>query len=562
MDTFYFGGVFLYKVILPDGTEKEYDEDTTLLDISKEFAGNFSSPIVAGILNGEEKDLQYKVADGDRVGFIELASNVGMKVYTSSLIMVLYTAMLECLPGLPHLFVKGQFSGSIYCEAVCDGELPDGYIGILKKRMQEIIEQNEPILYQRVSRIVTEKVLEKQGNYDRLGLIEQLDPEKGTISGYSCRGVRAYFFSPMVPYAGYLKTFDLMEYHGHILLRHPNIKDLYVMDDFVDQPKLAETQAEAEKWNKIIGCDTINKLNTIIKDGGITSIIKVAEALHEKKIANIADLIASAGKKTRVILIAGPSSSGKTTFAQRLKIHLQVNGIVPVPLSIDDYFHDRDKTPRKPNGDYDFESINTIDLELFNEHLRLLLDGEEVDAPTFNFKKGAREYRGNKMSIASNQPLLIEGLHGLNDLLTSVVPLDQKIKIYISPMVQLHMDNHNLVDKTDTRLMRRIVRDNRARGYDAKNTIKQWQYVLEGEEENIYPFQESADVMFNTSLIYELAVLKKHAEPLLLEIKNDELEYITAKRLLNLLDYVEPIEDREITRNSILREFIGGSWFH
>ena len=552
----------MYKVILPNGTEQEYSEETTLLDISKEFADGFSSPIVSGLINGEEKDLQYKITDGARVGFIELASPLGMRVYTSSLIMVLYTAMLECLPGLPHLLVKSQFSNNVYCEAVTEELLPEDYIDILRKRMQEIIDQNEPIIYQRISRIVTEKILKKQGNYDRLGLIGQLDPDKETISSYSCRGVQAYFFSPMVPYAGYLKSFDIMEYHGRILLRYPAAKNPFVMEPFVNQPKLSEALAESEKWNRIIGCDTINKLNNIIKEGGITSIIKVAEALHEKKIASIADMIAAAGKKAKVILIAGPSSSGKTTFAQRLKIHLQVNGIVPVPLSIDDYFHNRENTPRKPNGDFDFESIHTIDLKLFNDDLKKLLDGEEIDAPTFNFKKGCREYNGNKMSVKEGQPLLIEGIHGLNDMLTSVVPLDEKIKIYISPMAQLRMDNHNLVDKTDIRLMRRMVRDNRTRGHDARGTIRQWQYVLEGEEENIYPFQESASVMFNTALIYEMGVLKKYAQPLLKEIKNDEPEYTTAKRLLNLLDYVESIEDSEVTRNSLLREFIGGSWFH
>lgn len=552
----------MYSVYLPDGRQKEYGEDTTLFDISKEFENSYASTIVAATINGEEKDLQNKIVDGAKIGFIELSSTAGMKVYASSLIMVLYTAMLECLPGLPELLVKSSFNNSIYCEAVSQETLPEGYIEMLKKHMHEIIEQKESIIYQRVSRIVAEKKLKSIGDYDRLGLIEQLNPTKGTISSYSCRGIYAYFFSPMVPNAGYLKAFDLLPYHGRILLRYPCTKSPFELDEFVDQPKLSEILAEAEKWGKIIGCSTINKLNHIIKNNEIKSVIRVAEALHEKKIANIADMIAEAGSKIKVILIAGPSSSGKTTFAQRLKIQLQVNGIQPVPVSIDDYFHERTQCPRKENGDYDFESIYAIDLELFNEHLRRLLAGEKVEAPTFNFMNGSREYRGKKISLLPGQPLLIEGIHGLNDMLTSVVSADEKIKIYISPLTQLRMDNHNLVEKTEIRLLRRMVRDNRFRAYNAKETIKQWQYVLEGEEEYITPFQENADVMFNTSLIYELAVLKKHAKPLLEEIKSTDPEYLMAKKLLNLLEYVCSINDDEIPGNSILREFIGDSWFY
>lgn len=552
----------MYKVFLPDGTQREYEENTTLLDISKEFEKNFSSPIVAGIMNGEEKDLQYRIIDGASIDFVELASNEGIRVYSASLVMLLYTAMLECLPGLPELLVKSSFANSIYCDVVSEECLPENYMEILKNRMRELIEQKEPIIYQRVSRVVTEKHLKSLGDFDRLGLIEQLNPTRGTISSYSCRGVYAYFFSPMVPDAGYLQAFDIIPYHGRILLRYPNAKNPFELEEFIDQPKLSEILAEAEKWGKIIGCSTINKLNRMIKEGEIKSIIRVAEALHEKKVANIADKIAEAGDRIKVILIAGPSSSGKTTFAQRLKIQLQVNGIQPVPISIDDYFLERTQCPRKENGDFDFESIYAIDLELFNDHLKRLLSGETIEAPTFNFVTGSREFRGKKISITPGQPLLIEGIHGLNDMLTSVVPAEEKIKIYISPLTQLRMDEHNLVEKTEIRLLRRMVRDNRFRSNNAKETLRQWNYVLEGEEEYILPFQENADIMFNTSLIYELAVLKKHAEPLLKEIKNTDKEYTTAKKLLNLLEYVDSIDDEEIPGNSIIREFIGDSWFH
>ncbi len=551
----------MLTVHLPDGSSKGYPEETTLLEISAEFARGYSSPIVAATLNGEEKDLQNKILDGARIGFIELSSKAGMKVYSSSLVMVLYTAMFEALPGLPKLEVKSSFDNSVYCEISSQEPLPDNYIELLKLRMQEIINEKTPVIYQKISRVFIEKVLKQRGDYDRLGVIEQLDPEKGTISSYSCRGVGAYFFSPMTPHAGYLKVFDLMPYRKGLLLRYPDNRDC-VMEPFKDQPKFADILDESDKWGEIIGCRTINSLNHIIKAGEIDSIIRVAEALHEKKIAQIADQIKEAGKHVKIILIAGPSGSGKTTFVQRLKIQLQVNGINPVPISIDDYFLERNHTPRKTNGDFDFESIHALDLVLFNDHLKRLLAGETVELPHFNFRSGSKEYRGHTLTLKPDQPLLIEGIHGLNDTLTSVIPSEEKIKIYISPLTQLRMDEHNLVSRTETRLLRRMVRDSRFRAHDALQTLKQWKYVLEGEEENIMPFQEKADIMFNTALIYELAVLKKHAEPLLKTVDSSHAEYTTAKRLLNLLDYVVSIDDETIPPNSLIREFVGNSWFY
>ncbi len=551
----------MYTIYLPDGA-REYDENTTLLKVSEDCSGSYSSPIVSAIVNGEEKDLQNKITDGARVGFIEMASKEGIRIYASSLVMVLYTAMFEVLPGLPKLVVKSSIDNSFFCDAICDECLPENYVALIKERMRQIIEEKTPIVYQKVSRVVTEKILKREGAYDRLGLIEQLSPDTGTISSYSCRGIPAYFFSPMTPHAGYLKVFDLVPYRGGLLLRYPNSKDTSVLPSFVEQPKMAEILEEADKWGQIIGCRTINSLNRYIKEGGIDSIIRVAEALHEKKIAQIADKIAEAGERVKIILIAGPSGSGKTTFLQRLNIQLQVNGIRPVPISIDDYFHERSKTPRKPNGDFDFESVRAIDLELFNEHLRRLLAGETVELPHFNFRSGSKEYRGKTLTLTAGHPLLIEGIHGLNDILTSVAPPEQKLKVYISALTQLRMDDYNLISRTDTRLLRRMVRDSRFRAHDALETIRQWKYVMEGEEENIMPFQEKADIMFNTALIYELAVLKKHAEPLLKTITNDQPEYITAKRLLNLLEYVYSIDDEAIPPNSLIREFVGNSWFY
>ena len=552
----------MYKIYLPDGTQKEYDKDTTLLDIAKEYQHLYKSTILSGILNGEEKDLQNKIVDNAHIEFIEFLSPIGIRVYSASLVMVLYTAMLESLPGIPKLFVKSAFANNIYCDIESSNALPPNYIDIIKTSMQKIIADNTPIIYQRVSRVIAEKMFKSAGDYDRLGNIEQLDPERGTISSYTCKGVPAYFFSSMVPHAGYLKSFDLIEYHGRVLLRHPKMDDINKVDEFVDQPKLTEVLAEAEKWGKLIGCSTINKLNRVIETRKIKDLVRIAEALHEKKIAQIADKITENIDKTKLILIAGPSSSGKTTFAQRLKIQLQVNGIVPASISFDDYFLERDECPRKPNGDFDFESVYALDLKLLNNHLQKILAGETVKIPTFNFVSGSKEYRGRKIKLNPGQPLLMEGIHGLNDILTEIVPSEQKMKIYIAPFTQLRMDSHNLVEKTEIRMLRRIVRDSRFRAYNAESTIKQWENIREGEEKYIKPFQEDADIMFNTSLIYELAVLKKHAEPLLKQIDNTKKEYLVARRLLNLLEYVDSIDDELIPPNSIIREFIGDSWFH
>lgn len=552
----------MLKVFLPNGKSKEYPQDASILEISREFQSEYSSPIVACTINGEEKDLQNNIEDGIKIDFIEHASNIGVRVYMSSLILVLYTSILECFEGFPRLLVKSHFAGGIYCEVVSDEQLPENYIEILKGKMQEIIAEKTPIVYQKISRVLTEKVLRSNGDYDRLGLIEQLAPERGIINSYTCKGVYGYFFSPMVPHAGYLKEFDLISYHGRILLRCPDRKNVNKVEAFVDQPKLSGILREAEKWGEIINCSTINQLNHIIEKGEIKSIIRVAEALHEKKIAEIADKIHAEGDKIRLITIAGPSSSGKTTFAQRLKVQLQVNGIKPVPISIDDYFLERSDAPRKENGDYDFESVYAIDLPLFNDHLKRLLAGETVAVPHYNFITGLREYRGKKIRLAKKQPLMIEGIHGLNNRLTSIIPNEQKLKIYISPLAQLRMDNFNLIEKSEIRLLRRMVRDSRFRAYNAAQTIKQWQYVLEGEEENIAPYIKNADIIFNTALIYEMAVLKKEAEALLKEIDNSQPEYTIAKRLLSLLEYVESVDSKEIPPNSLIREFIGDSWFN
>ncbi|MBS3986802.1 MAG: nucleoside kinase, partial [Erysipelothrix sp.] len=323
------------------------------------------------------------------------------------------------------------------------------------------------------------------------------------------------------------------------------------------QPKLARIFYEAERWAEILEVNTIADLNEAIANGSISKLIKVAEALHEKKVANIADEIEKYKDRGNIILIAGPSSSGKTTFAERLMIQLMVNGLKPISISMDDYFVDRDKTPIDENGEYDFEAIEALDLELLNEHLTQLIQGEEVEVPVFNFKLGKREFLGHKIKIRPEQPIIIEGIHGLNEKLTYSIPKDHKFKIYISCLTQLNIDNHNRIPTTDIRKLRRLVRDHQFRGLSALDTLRIWPSVRRGEDRNIFPFQEDADIMFNSSLIYELAVLKEYAQPLLLEITRESPDYIEAQRLLRFLTYVLPLDGKEIPLNSIIKEFIG-----
>ncbi|MBN2897820.1 MAG: nucleoside kinase, partial [Clostridia bacterium] len=384
--------------------------------------------------------------------------------------------------------------------------------------------------------------------------------ENDSVNIYSCGWLKNYFYGYMLPSTGYIKAFGLLKYDKGVILRYPTNYSGDVLPEFKETPKLASIFNESEAWGKILGVADVASLNDFIVANKSGELIRTAEALHEKKIAEIADMIARSGK--RVILIAGPSSSGKTTFANRLKVQLKVNGLHPITLSTDDYFVDREFTPLDEEGKYDFESIDAVDIEKFNSDLSDLLAGEEVDLPTFDFKEGKRRYTGRKLKIRPDQLVIIEGIHGLNENFTRDIFQKDKFKIYISALTQLNIDHHNRIPTTDTRLLRRIVRDYNYRGNDAKGTISQWPSVRKGEEKNIFPYQEDADVIFNSALAYELAVLKKYAEPLLERITDKEPEYPEAKRLLKFLSYVKSIDDDELVMNiSILKEFIGGSVF-
>ncbi|SCM79659.1 Threonine--tRNA ligase [uncultured Sporomusa sp.] len=546
------------SVTFSNGRTVEYEKGVTLLEISRDAAHRYTTPVVAAKVNNTIRDLQNVLEQDSVVDFLDLRSEAGMKVYQRSVTFVLIAAAQELFPG-SEVTVEHSLSKGLYCELHHGRDIMPEDVEKLEQHMRQIIEEDRPIVRKTLPKAEAIEMFKAAGQREKVSLLEQFDKENVNI--YYCGQVYDYLYGNMTPSTGYVKVFELKYYPPGIILRLPEKDNPNVLPKFVENPKLFKVFKEAAQWGNILRCAYVANLNECTGKEDITDIIRVAEALHEKKIAQIADFVASHRDEVRVILVAGPSSSGKTTFAQRLNIQLRVNGVWPVPLSLDDYFVDREKTPVDEHGEYDFESIEAIDLELFNSHLARILSGEEVEMPTFNFKTGQREYRGHRIKVDKSQPLIIEGIHGLNERLTSSVPRHCKIKIYISALTQLSIDSHNRIPTTDARLIRRIVRDSEFRSHDALMTLKMWPSVRRGEERNIFPFQEEADLMFNSALIYELAVLKKYAEPLLQKITPDDSEYSEARRLLNFLEYFIPVEDNEIPQNSILREFIGKSCF-
>ncbi len=542
-----------------NGASREYGAGTTLLDISREVAHLYPSPIVAASIDNDVKDLQTAVRDGGSINFFDLTSEEGTRVYRRSLAFVLVVAARDLFPG-GEVTVEHSLSKGLYCELHLDRELTGEDVERLQERMQQIIAEDRPFIRQSMLRADAIALFKAAGQSDKVKMLSQLQRE--LVSVYYCGDEYDYFYGTMVPSTGYLKIFGLRFHPPGLILRYPEKEDPAVLPEYVEQAKLFKIFQEAEQWGKILRCPYVANLNEFVEQGKAAEIIRIAEALHEKKLAQIADYISEHSSEVRVILVAGPSSSGKTTFAQRLNVQLRVNGVRPVPISLDDYFVDRDHTPRDEKGDYDFEAIEAIDLDLFNEHLVRLLRGELVKLPTYNFMSGQREYRGRRIQIEPDQPLIVEGIHGLNERLTRAVPRDQKIKIYISALTQISIDNHNRIPTTDTRLIRRIVRDSQFRAHDALKTLEVWPSVRRGEERNIFPYQEEADIMFNSALIYELGVLRNCAEGLLAQIGPESPMYSEAKRLLNFLRSFTLLPDDDIPANSILREFVGKSCFY
>lgn len=534
-------------------------EGTNLLQLCQMQRFTFTYPPAAGIFNGEEIDLQKPLKEDGQVSFLPINTDEGLRIYERTLMFLFIVATKQVCPEL-SVEARNSLGSALYL-VIHKGTLDTEKIAAITKRMQIMVAADTPIDYLQVSRENAVAYSQMDGTIiDRAGLIA-MQPERNSFVANVLAGVYEYFFGPVLPSVGLLKAFELIKYQDGVVINKPDINSYPKLKPWSNSHRINSIYQEAETWSAMIDCNTVAKLNKIIDEGRADKIIRVAEALHEKKIAGIADQIATSKKDIKLVLIAGPSSSGKTSFAQRLSDQLQVAGIKPLPISMDNYYLNRCDTPKKADGSYDFECVEAIDLQLFNSHLSRLLKGEKVKLPKYDFRSGTREYRGEKIQMEQDSVLVVEGIHGLNEKLTTAIPAANKLKIFVSSLTPMSLDNYNRIHTTDMRLLRRMVRDSQFRSHDAAMTIESWPSVRQGEEKYIFPFQEQADIFFNTSLIYEQAVLKKYAEPLLESIPDTEKAYTVARRLLELLKLIKPLADDTIPNNSILREFLGGSVF-
>lgn len=542
--------------IIYQGRTKKIENGLTVKEALKKEINENKYEVIGCLYNNDYRNLETEVKEGARIELIDISSKEGMKIYVRTIVYIMGKAF-ENLYNREKIMVEYQLGNAMYCK--CDNiQITDEFITKLKNEMQKIIEKDEKITKVEMTRKEAEKFYE-ENNSSRGRLQFDLKGNK-TIYMYYCGNYYNYCYGTLANRTGIIKIFDVIKYGDGFLIRYPSSKEPTKMPEFHETKKLAWALEEFEKIHSVLDVLTVYKLNKAIEEDRIKDVIMLAEALHEKKIANIADDIAKR-KNVKMVLIAGPSSSGKTTFAQRLGIQLRLNGLKPVTISVDNYFVERQDTPRDENGEYNFECIEAIDLKLFNEHLVKLLNGEEIEVPEFDFNVGTKRYNGKKMRLAEDEILVIEGIHCLNDKLTSQISKDQKYKIYISALTVLNMDRYNRISTTDTRLIRRIVRDYQFRGYSALHTLNTWHKVTEGEEKNIFPYQELANTIFNTSLIYELNALKPIAMPLLQEITDEYREYAEAQRLINILKYFREVPKSYVPNNSLLKEFLGGGTF-
>ena len=541
-----------------DSICSEFEAGTTLMQLLEFLGKREDYSIVAAKVNNDIKELGYKLIEDCKVVFVTLNDDDGVKIYRRSLHFILIKAFRDILPD-KKLVISHTISKGMYIQLEVDDVTPEE-LDSAEKRMKEIVDSNLPFERFIMNMDEAKRVCTMSDREDRVLAFEHRSKQNVTM--YRCGDMYDYFYGYMVPHTGYIKNFKLISKAPGFILLFPEKGKGFILPEYKEQPKLFNVFIEYKKWLKILDMENVGALNNIVDSGKVSELIRVAEAIQEKKFANIADQITQSKDKKKVVLISGPSSSGKTTSANRLSVQLRVSGLTPVTISLDNYFVDRDKTPKDETGDFDFEAIEALDLGLFNENLSDLIKGREVELPIYNFKLGRREPVGIKKAIGDKDVLVIEGIHGLNDKLTSSIPEESKFKIYVSALTSLNLDDHNRIPTTDTRIIRRIVRDHQFRGANALSTIKRWPSVRKGEERNIFPFQENANVFFNSSLVYELGVLKLLAEPLLKEIDQSNEEYSEAKRLLDFLSYFLPIDYKEIPFNSIIREFIGGSCFY
>ena len=534
----------------------EVEKGKTIAEVFSKEIEESKYPIIGAIYNNEYFCLDKKIDEEGTIELLDISTKEGLRAYRRTLIFIFAKALRKIFPD-NRATVNYQMANAIYCD-IGDIEVTEDIVNEINLKMREIVEKDMPIRMVTMNREEAEKFF-KEKNTKRGILQIELKSNKKIYMNF-CEDYFNYCYGIMSNRTGIIKTFNIVKYDKGLIIRYPSVEEPNKLPGIMQNKKLKWAFNEYNEIHKILGMNAVYMLNESVKQKNIKDVIMIDEALHEKKIANIADEIVK-DRNIKMILIAGPSSSGKTTFAQRLGIQLRINKIKPVTISVDNYFVERQDTPRDENGNYNFETIEAIDLKLFNDHLSKLLAGEEVEIPQFDFIEGTKKYKGNKLKLKEDEVLVIEGIHCLNDRLTSSIPKEQKFKIYISALTVLNMDRYTKVSSSDVRLIRRIVRDYQFRGYTAKHTISGWPSVTRGEVEYIFPFQEEADVIFNTSLIYELGVLKGLATPMLKEITKEEKEYAEASRLLGILKYIRSIPASEVPTNSLLKEFVGGGDF-
>jgi len=543
-----------------NGNKLEYDDTTTYADLAKEFADIADGDIILAYSNGLLRELNKTLDEKCTVSFVTTKSVVGMDTYVRGLIMLMMKSFYDVLDKekIRKISVEISLGRALYCEFDADYTLDEQLLNKVKSSMIRMVEEDLPFKKRAIKTRKAVELFHKYRMYDKEKLFKYRRVSNTNV--YELAGFVDYFYGYMPPSTGMLKAFDLKLYNEGFVLILPELANPDKVAEFVDSPKLFAIQNEGNKWASALGLDCVGNLNEQICKGNVGDLILVQEALMEKRIGDIAEQIRER-KGVKFVMIAGPSSSGKTSFSHRLSIQLRTLGFNPHPIALDNYFKNREDTPLDEDGNYNFECLEAIDVEGFNKDMSALLDGETVEMPTFNFKAGKREYKGNTMKLNEGDILVIEGIHGLNDKLSYSLPKESKFKIYISALTQINIDEHNRIPTTMGRLIRRMVRDARTRGTSAQGTIAMWPSVRRGEEENIFPFQEEADCMFNSALVYELAVLKQYAEPLLFGIPESAPEYQEAKKLLKFLEYFLGISSEEIPHNSIVREFVGGSVF-
>lgn len=533
----------------------EYLENTSLLDISKDFSNDYSGKIIIGEINGRLCELNSKVKEDSKINFYDYNSIEGNRVYESGMIFLITKAFKDILKS--EIEVKYSIDKGVYIQTI--KKINEESLNKIEEEVKLLIKKDLLIEKTLVNRLEAIKYYEKLGNIDKVNILKY--SVNTNVNLYKLGDMYDYFFSYLPISTGYLKEFKLTLIDSHsFVLGLPNIYSKTKLPNYKHHEKIFNEFKAYDTWCKKLGVENVTNLNKRISTGNIDDLIILSENIQNNNLFKIAETIKN-NKKIRIVLIAGPSSSGKTTSSKKLELFLKGFGITPKSLSVDDYFVDREKTPKLEDGSYDFESINAIDLFQFNRDLKDLLDGKEVQTPTFNFITGKREYINDVIKLEENEILIIEGLHALNEKLTHLIDRKNKFKIYLCPLTVLSLDNHNRIKTTDNRLLRRIIRDSRTRGYTASDTLNAWRKVREGEENYVFPFQDEADVIFNTSLIYELGVIKTYAEPLLYSVEEDDPAYKDAVRLLNLLKNILPISNDNIPNDSIIREFIGNSFF-